>query len=145
MLRSTCDNSVIDNLLLMMIKMKTILIQCCCLIWWCIIFAYFSFQKTPPSIDEILTTSKGTTFYILRDPGEHGLVGSPESIKSMKTCVSFLTDKVGKYRVNNMAANLVSINWESADFGWFPIWYWRLSKLWKRNRGWFWNVFETIT
>lgn len=50
--------------------------------------------KTPPSIDEILTTSKGTTFYILRDPGEHGLVGSPESIKSMKTCVSFLTDKV---------------------------------------------------
>ena len=52
-------------------------------------------QKTPPSIDEVLTTSKGKTFYILREPGEHGLLGSPESINSMKTCATFLTDKQG--------------------------------------------------
>ncbi|KAK2566086.1 Coiled-coil domain-containing protein 180 [Acropora cervicornis] len=50
-------------------------------------------SKTPPSIDEVLTTSKGKTFYILREPGEHGLLGSPESINSMKTCATFLTDK----------------------------------------------------
>lgn len=52
-------------------------------------------QKTPPSVYEILTTSNGKTFYILREPGEHGLLGSPESINSMKTCATFLTDKQG--------------------------------------------------
>ena len=55
------------------------------------------FQKTPPSIDEILTTSNGTTFYILVEPGEHGLLpDSPEEIRSMKTSMTFLTDSPGK-------------------------------------------------
>ena len=54
-------------------------------------------QETPPSIDEILTTSNGTTFYILVEPGEHGLLGTPESIKSMKTCMTFLTDAPSRH------------------------------------------------
>lgn len=53
--------------------------------------------KSPPaqSIDDVLTTSNGTTFYILVEPGEHGLPESPESVKSMKTCMTFLTDTQG--------------------------------------------------
>lgn len=51
-------------------------------------------KKTSPAqtIEDVLTTSNGTTFYILVEPGEHGLLGSPESIKSMKTCITFITD-----------------------------------------------------
>lgn len=49
-------------------------------------------KKTPPSIEDVLTTSNGSTFYILVEPGEHGLLESPESVKSMKTCMTFLTD-----------------------------------------------------
>ncbi|XP_078383943.1 coiled-coil domain-containing protein 180-like isoform X2 [Oculina patagonica] len=51
-------------------------------------------EKSPPaqSIDDVLTTSNGTTFYILVEPGEHGLPESPESVRSMKTCMTFLTD-----------------------------------------------------
>ncbi|KAM7451254.1 hypothetical protein ABFA07_001297 [Porites harrisoni] len=50
-------------------------------------------MKTPPSIDDVLTTSNGTTFYILVEPGEHGLLPeTPDGIKSMKTCMTFLTD-----------------------------------------------------
>lgn len=54
-------------------------------------------QKTSPAqtIEDVLTTSNGTTFYILVEPGEHGLLGSPESIKSMKTCITFITDTQG--------------------------------------------------
>ncbi|KAK3730052.1 hypothetical protein QZH41_009552, partial [Actinostola sp. cb2023] len=47
---------------------------------------------TPVSIDDILTTSNGTTFYILKEPGEHGLPETPESLRSMKTCMTFLTE-----------------------------------------------------
>ncbi|XP_032230152.2 coiled-coil domain-containing protein 180 [Nematostella vectensis] len=50
-------------------------------------------QRTQPqSLDDILTTSNGTSFYILKEPGEHGLPETPESIRSMKTCMTFLTE-----------------------------------------------------
>ena len=64
-----------------------------------IAFDVFFGQKTPPSIDDVLTTSKGTTFYILVEPGEHGLLPeTPDGIKSMKTCMTFLTDTQGTVR-----------------------------------------------
>lgn len=59
------------------------------------ILLFGDLQKTPPSLEDVLTTSNGTTFYILVDPGEHGLPETPESIKSMKTCMTFLTDTKG--------------------------------------------------
>ncbi|XP_031558023.1 coiled-coil domain-containing protein 180-like [Actinia tenebrosa] len=44
------------------------------------------------ALEDILTTSNGTSFYILKEPGEHGLPDTPESIRSMKTCMTFLTE-----------------------------------------------------
>ena len=54
----------------------------------------------------MLTTSNGTTFYILVEPGEHGLLPeTPDGIKSMKTCMTFLTDTQGTVRQSLLSTN----------------------------------------
>ena len=72
-------------------------------VFYCLILnCWRSEQKNPEgmSIDDVLTTSNGTTFYILVEPGRHGLLETPDSVRSLATCATFLTDTQGTISTN---------------------------------------------
>lgn len=66
-------------------------------------------SSSAQSIDDVLTTSNGTTFYILVEPGEHGLPESPDSVKSMKTCLTFLTDTQEEHEEDTLPSYIEAI------------------------------------
>ncbi|XP_046845150.1 coiled-coil domain-containing protein 180-like [Xenia sp. Carnegie-2017] len=54
-----------------------------------------SLETSPNSLEEILKTSNGTTFYIITSPGDYSFPVSSASVRSMKTSMTFLTDAPG--------------------------------------------------